>query len=273
MLKTPLDIYKLLPKNNCRYCRLSSCMAFAAAVIKEEKQLEDCPHLDKDTASQYEGKISRQINLESIQEKVLLSLKKEVQGIDMSSRTDMLGGRWNGKTLSIQCLGRDFEIDMYGNVMSQCHTHAWFSIPILHYILYSNGGKPSGIWVPFRELAHGKAWNHLFERKCEQPLKHIADTHVDLFEDLISIFSGTSAKNNVGSDISVVLYPLPRVPMIICYWMPEDDMESKLHLFFDNTAEMHLPIESIYTIGMGFVRMLDKIMQKHSDGINQIRSA
>jgi hypothetical protein len=82
-----------------------------------------------------------------------------------------------------------------------------------------------------------------------------------------------SSKNGIGSDISVVLYPLPRVPMIICYWKLEADMESKLHPLFDNTAELHLLIESIYTIGIGFVHMLDKIMQKHSDSIHQIRSA
>ena len=44
----------------------------------------------------------------------------------------------------------------------------------------------------FRELENGMTWNPLFERKCVQPLKCIADTHTDLFEDLITIFSGVS---------------------------------------------------------------------------------
>ncbi len=271
MLKTPLDVYKILPKTNCGKCLLSTCMAFAAAVIKQEKKLADCPYLDKNMESRYEGKISKQINLESIQDETLRRLKEEVQRMDISSRADNIGARWNGNKLSIQSFGKDFEIDTHGHVISQCHTHAWFSIPILHYILYSRGVKTSGAWVPFGELEHGKSWNQLFERKCELPLKLIADTHVDLFEDLIGIFSGASAKNNIGSELSVVLYPLPKVPMMICYWKPEDDMESKLHLFFDDTAEMHLPIESLYCIGMGFARMIDKIMQKHSDSMDQIK--
>jgi CO dehydrogenase/acetyl-CoA synthase gamma subunit (corrinoid Fe-S protein) len=77
MLKTPLEIYKLLPKTNCRHCRLSSCMAFAAAAIKEERQLADCPHLNKFTQFRYEGEISKPLNLESIQEKTLIRLKKK----------------------------------------------------------------------------------------------------------------------------------------------------------------------------------------------------
>jgi len=53
--------------------------------------------------------------------------------------------------------------------------------------------------------------------------------------------------------------------MMICYWKPEEDMGSKLHLFLDDTAEKNLLIESIYSISIGIVRMLEKIMQRHSD--------
>ena len=126
------------------------------------------------------------------------------------------------------------------------------------------GENISGRWVPFRELENGMTWNPLFERKCVQPLKCIADTHTDLFEDLITIFSGVSSDGVFASDISVILYPLPKLPMMICYWKPDEGMESKLLLFLDDSAEKNLLIESIYSIGMGIARMLEKIMQRHS---------
>ena len=50
-LTTPLEIFKLLPKSNCGQCQVSTCLAFAAAIIKDEKLLSDCPHLDKNTLS------------------------------------------------------------------------------------------------------------------------------------------------------------------------------------------------------------------------------
>jgi hypothetical protein len=80
------------------------------------------------------------------------------------------------------------------------------------------------------------------------------------------MFSAESSFNNFSSDISVVLYPFPKVPVLICYWKPEEDLESRLHLFFDDTAEKNLPVESLFTMGTGIVRMLEKIMQKHSNG-------
>jgi hypothetical protein len=265
-IKTPLDAYALLPKTNCGDCGVSTCMAFAAAVIKKEKRLADCPHLSMDKLAQYEGQIERQVNIESIQEEMRNDLQAKISTIDLASRSDRLGARTDGDTLVVKCLGKDFEVDAQGRVISECHTHAWFSIPLLNYILYSEGEDIAGRWVPFRELENGGTWNRLFERRCEHPMKLIADAHGELFEDLISMFSGESSFNTFSSDISVVLYPLPKVPILICYWKPEDDLESRLHLFFDDTAEKNLPIESLFTLGTGLVRMLEKIMLKHAAG-------
>jgi hypothetical protein len=245
-------------------------MAFAAAVIKQEQQLAACPHLDKTVVARFGGTVEKQVNIESIQEESLRDLQQKISTIDLSSRAERLGVRYNGETLVVKCLGKDFEIDARGTVMSQCHTHAWFSIPLLNYLLFSRGEDSTGRWVPFRELENGRTWSPLFERRCEQPLKHIADTHGELFEDLISMFSGVSSFNNFSSDISVVLYPLPKVPILVCYWKPEDDLESRLHLFFDDTAEKNLPIESLFTLGTGLVRMLEKIMHTHSHGKSEL---
>lgn len=269
-ITTPIEIYKLLPKSNCRQCRISTCLAFAAAIIKQEKQLADCPHLDKDTIARYEDKIERPLDMEGIREKQLKELKEKISTSDICSRAELLGARRSGESIIIKCLGKDFEIDRHGTVMSQCHTHAWFSLPLLDYVLHSRGEDIAGKWVPFRELENGRTWNPLFEQRCEKPLKQIADTHSELFEDLVNLFSGASSFNTFDSDISVVLYPFPRVPVLICYWKPEDDIGSQLHVFFDDTAEKNLSIESLFTLGTGLVRMFERIMYKHSDGKSEI---
>ena len=269
-LKTPLEVYKLLPKSNCGECGIATCMAFAAAIIKQEKQLADCPHLGADIVSRHTGNIEQQVNIEKIQEKKFQDLREQVRGIDSVARAEQLGARSTGSTIVVSCLGRDFEVDAEGRVLSSCHSHAWFSIPLLTYILSSKGVPVSGKWVPLRELEQGSMWERLFERRCEAPLKRIADSHAELFEDLISMFSGTSSSEQFSSDISVVLYPLPKVPILICYWRPEDGMESKLHVFFDTTAEQNLTMDSLFTLGTGIVRMLEKIMHKHSDGKSEL---
>jgi hypothetical protein len=265
-LKTPLEVYKLLPKSNCGQCGIATCMAFAAAVIKEEKQLADCPHLDAVVLGRYIGTIEHQVNIEKIQERTFKDLQEQIKVFDITSRAERLGARSTGSTIVVTCLGKDFEVDAEGRVMSSCHSHAWFSIPLLTYVLHSKGVPVAGRWMPFRELEKGNMWEQLFERRCETPLKRIADGHAELFEDLISMFSGTSSPDQFSSDISVVLYPLPKVPILICYWKPEEGMGSKLHVFFDETAEQNLTMDSLFTLGTGLVRMFEKIMQKHTNG-------
>jgi len=65
----------------------------------------------------------------------------------------------------------------------------------------------------------------IFEQHCEKPLIQIADSYSDLLQDRISLFSGTSAHGRFGSDIAVVLYPLPKVPVLICSWRPDKGMD------------------------------------------------
>jgi hypothetical protein len=58
-------------------------------------------------------------------------------------------------------------------------------------------------------------------------------------------------------------HPLPRLPLLLCYWKSEEGMDSSLHLFFDVTAEENLRIEAIYSLCMGLVTMFEKIAQTH----------
>jgi hypothetical protein len=53
------------------------------------------------------------------------------------------------------------------------------------------------------------------------------------------------------------------VPLLICYWKPEDGLESSLNIFFDATAEENLNIESIYILGTGLVIMFEKLAVRH----------
>jgi hypothetical protein len=53
------------------------------------------------------------------------------------------------------------------------------------------------------------------------------------------------------------------VPLLICYWKPEDGLESSLNIFFDATAEENLNIESIYILGAGLVIMFEKLAVRH----------
>ncbi len=51
MAMTGMQIYKLLPRTNCKDCGFPTCMAFAMQVASKQKSLEDCPHISEDAMS------------------------------------------------------------------------------------------------------------------------------------------------------------------------------------------------------------------------------
>ena len=57
MALTGLDIYKLLPKTNCKKCGLPTCMAFGVGLLNREKKIEDCPPLIEE--QKYEAKLKK----------------------------------------------------------------------------------------------------------------------------------------------------------------------------------------------------------------------
>ena len=51
---SPIDIYKLLPKTNCKECGLENCMAFATKIVNREISLDKCaPLLKKENEKAY----------------------------------------------------------------------------------------------------------------------------------------------------------------------------------------------------------------------------
>ncbi len=44
-MPSPMDIYKLLPKTNCKLCGEQTCMSFAFKLLRGEKNLTDCKPL------------------------------------------------------------------------------------------------------------------------------------------------------------------------------------------------------------------------------------
>jgi acetyl-CoA decarbonylase/synthase complex subunit gamma len=66
MALSGLDIYKLLPKTNCRDCGFVTCLAFAMQLAKKAVSLEKCPYLDNQARSILEASGQPPIKLVSI---------------------------------------------------------------------------------------------------------------------------------------------------------------------------------------------------------------
>jgi len=262
-LKNTVDILKILDKSNCRECGSPTCLAFAAAVFKGQRDLDECTHLDKSILDKYSVSESISAPPPDPNSEPLDGLRAKLEEIDFAEAAKRLGAKYSNGKLTVKVCGKDFSVDKRGNFYSEIHIHTWITIPLLNYIVYGAGKNPAGEWISFRELKRAKDWYNFFVHQCEKPLKKVADSYTDLFEDMLHIFNGKRVENHYESDISLVLHPLPRLPMLICYWKPEDGLESSLNLFFDKTANDNINVESVYSLGTGLVTMFEKVALRH----------
>ncbi len=61
-----LDIFKLLPKTNCKKCGCPTCLAFAMKLAQKQAKLEDCPDVTSAARTALEGSAAPPIRLVTI---------------------------------------------------------------------------------------------------------------------------------------------------------------------------------------------------------------
>ncbi len=263
-LNNTIEILKLLDKSNCKKCSEATCLAFAVAVAKGQRELNECASIEEDVIQRFGGESPDRKPSDGVEDEVLNQLKAKLRTTDLVGAAKRLDATFKDDKLTFKVCGKNFGIDSMGKFYSEIHTNSYLTLPVLNYILEGEGMEPLGQWLPFRELKGGKDWVSFFEHRCEKPMKRVADTYPDFFADMLHIFAGKQVERYFDSDISLVLNPLPKVPILICYWRPEDGLESDLHLFFDITVESNLNIDSIYLLTMGLVIMFEKIALRYN---------
>jgi len=108
-LNNAMEIFKLLDKSNCKECNEATCLAFAAAVFKGQKQLDECPSLESEIIERFGGKIETRTTIEQEMDESVEQLKRKIATIDLTSSAQRLGAMFSDDKLTIKILGKDFK--------------------------------------------------------------------------------------------------------------------------------------------------------------------
>ncbi|SDP55665.1 DUF3786 domain-containing protein [Desulforhopalus singaporensis] len=262
-VKNVMEIFVELDKSNCRLCGEKTCLAFAGAVFKSSRKLEECPRLHPSVIRKYQD--SRYgSNVEERRDEHLEMALEEVLKLDFTETSVRIGGLVRDGILYFNVLGKRFGLTKDGRFLTDLHINPWVMAPLLTYLCSCRGKQPSGEWISFREIPNGQEKYNLFKKRTEDVLKGLGDKYPDFFSDVVQMFDGREVEEQFASDVSVVLYPFPLVPLMICYWMPEEGMGSKLNLFFDSTIGENLGVDAAFSIGAGLAQMFEKLANQHA---------
>ncbi len=267
--KSAMEIFQLLDKSNCQECGRKTCLAFAGAVYTGQKSIRDCPRLTPEIIARYRGERSASDAGEQNGEDYLEKLLAAIRETDLAAAAARIGARYENGWLMLKIMGKAFKVDAQGRLSADIHVNPWVAVPFLHYVLYARGTSATGNWVSLRELAEGKERYPLFQKRCEAAMQRVADIYPDLFDDMVHLFNARKVPRQFQSDVSVILEPLPRVPIMICYWRPEDGMASNLKVFFDAAADQNLDIGALFTLGTGLATMFEKLALRHGFDVDR----
>jgi hypothetical protein len=125
---------------------------------------------------------------------------------------------------------------------------AYFSrLSILHYLLGARPIEPSGRLVGPLELSSGQ----FFRGGSHQlPLEQIAARFCGDPAGFVRVAARFGGRRVSHGDAAMELLPFSRVPVTLVFWDADEEFPARSHLLFDDTCELHLPADILWSVAM-----------------------
>jgi hypothetical protein len=124
---------------------------------------------------------------------------------------------------------------------------------LFHHLLTADGIPLSGQWVSFADLPNGRMYNTAFQGYSGDEVVKFIGLELEVFRQACISTGGT--ETNLAS-AAFVFQALPRVPLMITYWLGDEDFPSTCKILFDASAVHYLPIDGCAIVGSMLVRKL-----------------
>jgi hypothetical protein len=124
---------------------------------------------------------------------------------------------------------------------------------ILYYFTTADGLSETGDWISFSELLDGRFYNQAFQGYTGKKLSVEFKNNKQAF---ISAAQKLSGEVFSLGDASFKFKVLPRVSLLIVFWLGDEDFPSSVQILFDSRANHYLPTDAYAIIGSTITRRL-----------------
>jgi len=132
-------------------------------------------------------------------------------------------------------------------------------ILILHYLITANGVPMQNKHISFKELPDGAIYIEPFTRRAVKPMLKIFGGNP---EELVRVAKEMGGLPQDLGDISVTIFPFPRVPITYVIWAGDDEFPASGNILFDASAPYYLPTEDYALLSGLLVYQMGDISQK-----------
>lgn len=135
-----------------------------------------------------------------------------------------------------------------------------FQALLMYYLTTSDGFSPAGEWVSFADLPGGRMYAQAFQGYSGNVLIRTFGEDLYAFRRACHVAGGTPVE--LG-DAAFTFAGLPYVPLLVTYWLGEDELPSASKVLFDRASTHHLPVDVCAILGS---MLVSRILRAHKAG-------
>jgi hypothetical protein len=132
---------------------------------------------------------------------------------------------------------------------------AFIQALLLYYLNTADGIPVLGTWVSFADLPDGRMYNKAFQGYTGDEIVKTFGLDLDAFKSACESNGGEPV--DIG-DASFMFMALPRVPILVTYWLGDEEFPSTCKILFDSSATHYLPIDGCAIVGSALAKRLKK---------------
>jgi len=133
---------------------------------------------------------------------------------------------------------------------------------LLYYFDIADGTPEEGRWVSFTDLPDGKFYSQAFQGYTGREIWAAFGANLAAFEDACEALGGV--RQDLG-DASYRFRALPRVPVLVVYWLGDEDFPGSARVLFDASASHYLTTDACAVLGSAITRKIISANLKNKD--------
>jgi hypothetical protein len=117
---------------------------------------------------------------------------------------------------------------------------------LLYYFYTSDGAPLGGQWVSFADLPDGRIYNPAFQGYSGDSLAKAFGLQAESFRQACE---KTGGRANEFGETAYRFQALPRVPILVTYWLGDVDFPSSCKILFEESVSHYLPTDVCAILG------------------------
>jgi len=261
VMKTAVEIYKLLPRTNCGKCGTASCFGYAAMLATRQASPDDCPDLTGESREALrKADAERHDTPGTVYEQALEVLKGKVKVVDFRNAAMLFGADViDADTLDLIFLNDKYRVTKQ-NIIDPLGKEVipWISILIYNHLCMPDPPPPSGEWITFSAVPASHAKDKAWAAHVEDIIAKHFEGNVKTLKNACEKFGGVVVDMKGSHDAAYEFRFFPHYPVLLLFYdaVPEENFPAQCKLLLDKTAPYYLDIESMVVLGEEFAGRL-----------------